>query len=402
MQPTTERFHWPSLIQLLFSLLGALFLWVFALFLAVMGVMSVMEQASAWEDITLLFLVVASLFLVGGLLLPSAFFALARLMGRPFRSADRYSRLWRPTLLIFFLPLILFAGDQISRVPRFAWMGLPLLHILAIGLPVLWLTYLGRRGLYGGSPQRMWGIFASGLVLGPGLILFLELLAVLLASIPVILILSGDPVFLERLTALAEYVNEYQMLPEEALEELIPYFNQPLLIYAVFAFVAGVVPVIEEALKPVGVWIFAGSISTPSQGFVAGLLSGAGFALFENLMLSTMGDAWAPAVALRIATGLLHIITAGVMGWALALAWLKGRYLRMALTFLTVIFIHGLWNALAILTASADFGLEGVPNLDQVAAAAAVGLAGLAVLMFVIMLASNRSLRRSSSLAEPG
>lgn len=402
MQPPTERFHWPSLIQLLFSLLGALFLWVLALFLAVMGVMTVREQASAWEEVTLLFLVVASLFLVGSLLLPSAFFALARLMGRPFRSADRYSGLWRPTLLIFFLPLILFAGDQISRVPRFAWLGLPLLHILAIGLPVLWLTYLGRRGLYGGSPQRMWGIFASGLVLGPGLILFLELLAVLLASIPVILILSGDPVFLERLTALAEYVNEYQMLPEEALEELIPYINQPLLIYAVFAFVAGVVPVIEEALKPVGVWIFAGSISTPSQGFVAGLLSGAGFALFENLMLSTMGDAWAPAVALRIATGLLHIITAGVMGWALALAWLRGRYLRMALTFLTVIFIHGLWNALAVLTASGDFGLEGVPNLDQVAVAAAVGLAGLAVLMFVIMLASNRSLRRSSSLAEPG
>jgi hypothetical protein len=400
MQQPAERFHWPSLLQFIFSLLGSLFLWLIGLLLAALGFSSILDQSGRWEDVTLVFMISASLFFAGVLLLPSAGYALAALVGKRISAPRSLAAIWRPSLLIFFLPLVIFLGDQVSRVPRLAWIGLPPLHVIAIGLPVLWLTYLGGRGLYAGSAQRKWGIFASGLLVGPALILFIEVLAIGVAAFPVLLLLSSDPAFLEELMRLTDYMNQYQVPPEGALETFMPYLSQPVVIYAVFAFVSGVVPVIEEALKPIGVWIFAGQIRTPTQGFVAGLLSGAGFALFENLMLSTMGDAWATAVLLRVATGLLHIITTGLMGWALSLAWLRGRYFRLSVAFLTVILIHSFWNALALLSAAPEFGIDAVPYLGQPTTIAVAGLSGMVVLMLIVMLASNRSLRKAAP--QPG
>ena len=54
-----------------------------------------------------------------------------------------------------------------------------------------------------------------------------------------------------------------------------------------------------------------------AQGFVAGMLSGACFALYENLTaLSAAGSGNGTTILLaRVGTGLLHIVTAGMVGW---------------------------------------------------------------------------------------
>jgi hypothetical protein len=400
MPQPNENFHWPSLVQFVFSILGALTFLVLGLILILIGISTLFEQITGWEETTMVFLVAAGMFLVGALLIPSAAYALARLVGKIITFPDWLERLWRPPVLILLLPLIILLGALVSRLPNLAWIVLPPLHIFAVGLPVLWLTYLGRRGLVSGSPQHSWGIFASGLVIGPSLILFLELFAVGIVGGLVILYLTTLPGFSEQLLKLSEYMNQYGLIPEESLEIFTPYLTEPLIVYTIFAFIAGIVPVIEEILKPIGVWIFASRINTPSQGFVSGLISGAGFALFENLMLSTIGGDWAPAVLLRIATGLLHIITAGLMGWALALAWIKGRFFRLALAFLTVIFIHSFWNALALLSAANIFGLEAFFDIQQITLASGIGLSGMALLMFFVLLASNRSLQFHSSQSD--
>jgi hypothetical protein len=395
MEQPAKPFDWPSLLQFIFSLLGALSLWAITFVLVLIGISALFDRISGWEEVTMVFLVAAGMFLNGALLLPSAGYALAGLLGKNLLFPPWLERLWRPPVLIIFLPLIILLGALVSNIPNLAWIVLPPLHIFAVGLPVLWLTYLGRRGLSHGSPQRSWGIFASGLIIGPSMILFLELLAVMAVGVLAVLYLSTLPGFAEQIRELSEYINQYGTVPQEGLEMLTPYLSQPLIVFIIFAFIAGVVPIIEEILKPVGVWIFATRITSPSQGFVAGLISGAGFALFENLMLSTLGGDWAPTVLLRIATGLLHIITAGLMGWALSLAWLQGRFFRLAFSFLTVVFIHSFWNALALLSAAEVFGLGDFMDVQQITILSGVGLGGMALLMFFVLLASNRSLRKT-------
>jgi RsiW-degrading membrane proteinase PrsW (M82 family) len=356
------------------------------------------QAAPMWDELTQLYLTAAGIFLVGALLLPSALFAAGGMVGKPIYPPEWLNKMWHPALLILFLPLVLFLGDQIARRPSVAWFGLPPLHIFAVGLPVLWLVWLGRRGLPAGSPQRIWGIFGAGMVIGPAVILLVELVAVVIVILAVSAFLSTQPGLLEELTALLEHIQQYGEVPEEMLRQLTPFLLRPELIFLLFAFVAGFVPLVEEAIKPVGVLIYAGRIPTAVEGFVGGLLSGAGFALFENLLLSTIGGFWTTSVILRIGAGLLHIMATGLVGWALALAWQEKRYGRLVLSYLTAVLIHGLWNALALLSGAAALGIENEAALEQLSLASAAGLAGLAVLMFIILLASNRSLNLSRNL----
>ncbi len=50
------------------------------------------------------------------------------------------------------------------------------------------------------------------------------------------------------------------------------------MIFGVLAVISGIVPLIEEILKPIALWSLVGKDLTDQEGFVAGLLSGAGFA----------------------------------------------------------------------------------------------------------------------------
>ncbi len=106
---------------------------------------------------------------------------------------------------------------------------------------------------------------------------------------------------------------------------------------------------IEEALKPIGVWLLFGRRLTPAAGFAAGALSGAGYALIESLALTSSGEAWSSLVLARTGTSAVHILTAGLTGWALVLAWQKRRFLPLLLAYLCAVMIHGLWNGLTLM-----------------------------------------------------
>jgi hypothetical protein len=397
-----NRFHWPSFLQLSASLIATGIIWLIAAGLAFIGFLQVFEPQPLWEDITSNFLMVGILLMVGALLLPSAWYALARLLGISISFPPWLRRLWNPSLLMLLMPVALVIGYFISLRPEIAWFALPPVHIVVIGIPVLWLTYLGLRGLPTGSPQRKWGIFGTGLVLGPAIILVLELLALLFfGAILIGIIYLFQPALFQELQTLVEVFPRYADRPDEALGLIQPYLFEPIILFGIFAFVAGIVPVIEELFKPIGVWLFSRYIFTPAEGFVAGLLSGAGFALFENLTLATIGDQWAAAVLVRVSTGLLHIITTGLMGLALVLAWRHGRYKRLFLTYLLVVFIHGLWNALALISAGGGFDLAGMEWVMQLSVAAIVILIAIVVIMFFVMLSVNRSLRASEGTRDP-
>jgi hypothetical protein len=378
-----------------------------AISLAGLGFVQLIDPAGLPQQAVTIFIGAASAFLVGTLLLPSAWYALLRLMGKPSMSPAWISRSSNHAiplvLALILLLLALFAGNFVSNSPRFAWLLLPPLQLMAVGLPVLIFSAVGRWKLSAGSPQRSWGIFSLGLVLGPAVILVLEILAGVALFFLAILYISLQPDLQREMMLLMERLNAARNSPDTILSILQPYLSQPLVLLTMFAFVSGIVPLIEEFLKPIGAWFVAGRRLSAAQGFAAGLLSGTGYALFENLALSSMGNNWAITVIARMGTAVMHITTAGLIGWALITAINERRYLRLGGIYLLSVFIHGLWNSLALLTAVSDLNLAGtdsqgraINNLAMISQWAAIGIGILVVVVFLVLLRMNRALRRAA------
>jgi hypothetical protein len=401
-RPSQTTLHWPSVFQFGLSLLAFLTLFTFSASLAAVGLLQVFNPSIFIYDTTPIFLMSAGTALSSFLLLPSAWYALLRLIGRPAAAAGRLGvaarRLTRPAVLAFLIILVVLLGDFISRSDLPDWLGLPLLHGLAVGLPVLLLAYLGWRGLPTGSLQRSWGVFASGLVLGPALTLVAELVAILVLALFGIFYISLRPDLAQELIALGDRIEQFRDAPDLALPLISPYMSQPAVIFVVFSFTAGLVPLIEELFKPVGVWLLVGRRLTPAEGFTAGVISGAGFALFENLAFTSTGAEWTASVTLRMGTGLLHILTAGLTGWALALAWSHRRYLRLVVIFFCAVLLHSVWNGLALVTAASILTLPSWIDGETLANLAAGGLIFITFISLAILLGLNRALRKDENL----
>jgi hypothetical protein len=167
-------------------------------------------------------------------------------------------------------------------------------------------------------------------------------------------------------------------------------------------------PLIEETAKSLGVWLVSGRIRSAAEGFALGALSGAGFGLVESLLVSATPDSdWAGTLAVRGASSMMHIFTAGLTGWGIASARLNRKAWHALLGYAAAMAIHGLWNAAAV---GAVFGgLRLMPNLADagsldpfaisVMLIALAVLSGLATLLAVLLGAINWRLRPPAAAA---
>jgi hypothetical protein len=400
-RPKTD---WPSVLQFGLCLFAITVLWLMAISLAVMGLTQYFSIDAPLEETVAIFLMAAGIGFIGVLLIPSVIYSLQRIMGRPspeVRSSHSNILLF---LLIASLPPIFGLGYWISTNDNLALILLPIFHILAIGLPILILVILALRGLQLGSAQRTWGTFGSGAVLAPAIAFTLEALALIALVLFWAISISFNPEIAGELLSLAEELQTTQPPPEVITNLLAPYLTSPAVIFSVFAYVAMIVALIEELAKPIGVWLLANRRLTPTEGFIAGVLCGAGFALTESLVLSSSAEAWSALVIVRIGTGVIHILTTALMGWALAIAWREGRYLRLGLTYLSVVLLHAFWNTLTLMTVASSLSLS-YPDLFEYGtlsrlgevAPYAIGL--LAIFSFILLLGLNRHFRRTTENA---
>lgn len=349
----------------------------------------------------------ASAGMVSGLLLvPSVIFSLARLRGKEI--AIKWPDRWwlRPTIWIFGLPVILLVGFFASKNDNISWILIPIMHILAIGIPVVWFLYLGVRGLPVGSQQRQWGVFGSGLVLGPFLIMMGEMAALGIAVAIVAVLLSGQPDLLQEITEQVQWMMDNVPTQEQIVEMAAPFITQPAVLLVVFIFATALVPLIEEALKPIGVWLLAGRRITPVGGFTAGIISGAGYAFFESMALSSGSEEWIMVVVARFGTAVIHILTTGLMGWAIVSAWRSNRYTRLGFVYLGMVTLHGLWNGLTLFTAYTVLAGELVPDMELPGLVSGIGDAApfalglLSIGAFIVLLWINYTLRNATQPAQ--
>lgn len=142
--------------------------------------------------------------------MPSAWYSLLHLIGRPVTGPTWLGWLSDNALpLILALILLLLAlllGNFVSNNPHIAWLLLPPLQLLAIGLPVYIFSSIGRWKISAGSPQRSWGVFSAGLFLGPLFILVLELLAGAGLVMLGIIYVSLRPDLQQELTLLSQQI----------------------------------------------------------------------------------------------------------------------------------------------------------------------------------------------------
>jgi hypothetical protein len=402
--PASNRpLHWPSLWQFALTSLAILTSLGLAFFLAIFGLAMLLSPGSGAGNIEPLqmLLLAVSMLAACVLLLPSALYSLRRLAGKPAPAFPTIIHKLRPGLWILLFPVVLGIGQAgFWLAPSLSWLFLPPLHVLAVVIPVTWMLYLAVRKLPLGSPQRAWGALGSGLGLASTLILITEGCVALVFFVLVVIYLVTQPELVQRLSFMVQELQITQPTPEMALDTLGPYLFKPGVILSVLLYVAGFVPLIEEFLKPAGVWLLMGHKISPQAGFAAGALSGAGYALFESLLLTSNSQGWAAMMVGRVGTSIVHILTTALTGWALVQAWQKRRYLRLLIMYVLAVAIHSMWNGLTVLTAFTALSKMvsssvQTPAYLEAGIGAPFALVFLAGSLFVLLLIANRELARS-------
>lgn len=341
--------------------------------------------------------------LVALLLLPSIIYTTLRLAGKPVRTRQPKPSLVPAFVCMALWPVVLLLGFRLEGHAS-AWLLVPPLQILAVALPIYFIFELGRRGLSPGSPQRVSGLVAVGVTLSPVLITLIEVILMIAALFGAFLFLGAQPELIQQLD---QVTGQFTGIPQDpaVVDELTrQLLLQPGSITLMLVFIAGFVPVIEEILKPLGIWFLAGKRLTPRQGFLAGMICGATFALVESLGISTSfaGADWLATVIQRFGTGLLHITATGLTGWGMASAWSERRYLRLAGCYTAAVLLHSIWNIFGLLMGFTPF--LGEEFTAQLPVASGLGFIAPYVLvlesvgMSAILLWINRRLRSEAEV----
>jgi hypothetical protein len=114
------------------------------------------------------------------------------------------------------------------------------------------------------------------------------------------------------------------------------------------AFLIIFVPMVEEAIKTIGVWPVIRRGFTPYQAFIGGAIAGAGYGLFEAFFLGQPGVTWVPVMIARAGATMMHMITTALTSLGIARARESGRWSDALRYYFVAVFLHSLWNISAL------------------------------------------------------
>jgi hypothetical protein len=401
----TSQTHLPSLLSSILFFLSALFLSGIGLLMGSAALLSLFTGEAVKVEQTIVFI---ALGFEGILLFIAAFFSFQKTLQKP--SADQDASFsvsfWQMIVLVITAFAAIFIGYQISEIQTINWLFLPILTVPAVVLPLWVLLALGTQKLPFGTRWQLWNVLGLGMTLVPLVLFILEVAVLIIIFLVIIVYVITQPDLASELQRLSQQMMLLGPQSEAALDLLSPFMTKPGVIIIVLAYIAILVPALEEIFKPLGVWLFANKVESPAQGFALGALSGAGYALIETIGVSNQTGEWAGLLFSRIGTGLLHITTSALMGAAIVLAWRERRYVRLIGTYFLAVLLHGLWNTFAMLfTFSGLAELVGQTGLlSTLQPVLIITMSILAIGIFAILVISNRKMRSTVqlSLKEPG
>lgn len=277
-------------------------------------------------------------------------------------------------------------------------------NVLFVAIPAWWFIELGNLRLPKISGQKTWGLLNFSAFVSMPVIVFIEGLVLIIGATGIIVWLSNR----QEYATLADQLKNLMYINLDSAKLLLDQYGslmqEPGVIAILVLVIALIVPLVEELLKPLAIWFFIKRQWSPREGFIAGMICGGAFAIVESLIALASADSgsWLVLVAARSGTALLHIVTAGLSGWALTSSWLDGKYLRVGIAYLVAVFLHGAWNFLAITVGiSSIAGDNSLSFLRWLSPAAPWIMAGLAVVLIGLLILINTSLRRQQTSMTP-
>lgn len=397
-QPPFEGLFLPPLLQLLLSGSGLLITGLFGLLVFMAGVMGLL-QGSKSSELLPLFSLGWSAALICALFVPSVVSSSRKLSGKESpRSPKRRFRLSLVGLVLWGGALLL--GHFLSTQDILPWLFLPPLQLIAVLAPIFFLIELGRRKLphiAGGD----WSVYSFGVMLTQPLVLMAEMILVLLVAAFVLVWASAQPELMDSLVQLAQRLRDAQFDPQLMEQIITPFLQRPAVIYIGLTLGAGLIPLLEELLKPLAVWVMLGRRFHESEGFVLGLFAGGTFALLESLGMaaSAVQSDWSAVMLARVGTAILHVTSTALVGWGLGAAWQKRKYFQLGVVFFLAFLLHSIWNAFGLLLGFVPFvtfsGIVSSLNLTG-----PIALVILALVMVLILIGANRYFQQTNAEEE--
>jgi len=355
---------WRTVLLGISSLGGALSAFIFAALIIVYTIIGLFDQGSAKNSQTALqdVVIASGIALIGVVFLPSVYYSVQRLRGKEIpQAAPRLLKIWQGILLLFLWAGAAGLAQLLVDNDILKWFTPPL-YLLAIGIPVYFLVRLASGGLNPGSHQRVWGVVATSIALGSTFAIFIELMLVIVGLLVVAAYLGLHPELLAAARQITDQITNASSI-DTVLNAVEPWLNNPLAFLLALLFFSGFAPVIEETAKSLAVWTVFDRLDSPAQGFVIGALSSAGFGLVESLLASATPDSsWGATLLVRGGSTMMHIITASLTGWGIAVfrsSASASRVLNLIKMYALAMLLHGLWNASVILIA---FGSLRIPS----------------------------------------
>lgn len=400
------RTHYPSLFGFLAFAIAALLLFTlgFVLGLSALFVRFFEDGADAGGMIY-----AATISFLGILLGIVAVISLLRFLNKPFADVPVPTSLrdWQIIAGAIGAGFVLLLGSLVRSNSTVNWLALPLLTIPAVILPLWVITGVGVRDLLLGSRWRTGSVLGLSLTVTPLILFTLEAVAMVVILVFAILYAALNPQVaaeFERLSMQFMLIDvQSQAGAEQALMILAPYLTKPAVVVPAAVFLAVIVPLLEELFKPLAVWLLAGRLESAAQGFSLGALCGAGFALWETFNVGGQTTDWGILLFTRIGTGLLHVTTSALMGAAIYMAVQERRYLRLLGNYLLAVLLHGLWNASAVTMSFSALMVtyNQVESYTLFLWFSIIGLGSLALVLLMILIASNRRLQKMMPLDMP-
>jgi RsiW-degrading membrane proteinase PrsW (M82 family) len=172
----------------------------------------------------------------------------------------------------------------------------------------------------------LWGMVSTGLAIG---------LEALLGWLALLLLRPAFASIVVRPTATTS-------------ELLLQILRNPTFIMTAFVAIAIVAPMIEEALKPIGLRLMRGAIRRPIDGLLLGMVAGLGFGIVESTLYLGDLSGWLLSGWLRLSTLVLHGIATSIVGLAYARSRQSGRRRDLLLGYVRAVLLHGVWNTVAL------------------------------------------------------
>lgn len=408
MQPKSLPGRRGNILVLIFCCIGILGLLIRGIYLIVTGIIGF--DPGNISNLSAPLLGALAMLFCAALLLPATYYSIKRLIGKEILPGDiRPIKIWHALAIISIWIFVVILGAVLVGLFDYGWLLAAPMFLLGICLPIFTLIWVGAGGLPAGSRLRAWFVLGFGMIGGTVASVLLEYFLLGIALVVVGLLASSNP---ELRTILDQVQNQVLNAKggdiQSLLTVLAPYLTNPIVILSILVFAAVIGPLIEETLKPAVIWFLGKRLLTPAEGFVLGILCGAGFAMLEGLMAASGAtQMWGFALAGRAAASLMHITCSGLLGWGIASVQLQKRYGRLILVYLISISIHGLWNGSAIIAVYGALRtmVQGTQTDFLSMLFMVVGLITLILEFFLILAVlplMNYSLRRTAALRADG